>query len=400
MAGKSEEIRSEIITCELPGDEADHPDISTPHEPEHDLNLDLHSFQEDNPPVDMLSPISETTEPGGSPGNSLNNSMSSTHDQQEFRNHGDKNPARGLDFDLTPPKAQTPRKPNSLPSAIDNSIPRGSYVLSDVTHTLESAFAAGIPIVERESFDTRRSASTSHSSDGSRTYRSRLSGSLTNGIHEKSNGTSDSSNFTDQRYAAVARDSSNVNDQRYQSDDAALELSSLTDQQHHQKISALEQSNSCEQLMKSGESEQSENHWSGRRNDNRFSTFTKSKNRNGVEKDAANSKQCGEIHKGSELDSSATAQVAKRSEVPSTTWFSQAENEQRSVGRSERGGAVEPRARKTNWGEMADEASESSDWMEKGKVILLLFTIMIEDVEANGLAADMFKTGFYNLEGN
>ena len=362
LAGKSDEMPSEAIPSSTfqnhepafvtPG----HPDVSIPDEPQHNLNLDLHSFQDDDLPVDMLSPISETTEPGGSPGNSLNNSMSSTHDQQEFLNQGEKNPGEAMGFDLTPPKAQTPRKTNNQPRAKDNSIPRGSYILSDVTHTLESAFAAGIPIVDRESFKTRGSTSTSHSSDGVLLYRSSVSGGLTNGIHEQSNGASDSSNFKNQRY---------------QPGDAPLELPSLADQRPHQPSGALEQSNYSEQRLKSGENEQSLNHWSGRRSDNRFLTFTKNKNRNGVDEDTAYSEQCAEIQKGSEFNSSATAQVSKKNEGSSITWFSQAENEERSGNRSDRSEQpLEPRVRKTNWGEVADESSEGLDLVEKGKMIL------------------------------
>ena len=379
---------------------SDHPDLALPDEPHHNLDLDLHSLPEDDPPVDMLSPISETTEPGGSPGNSLNNSMSSTHDQQEFLRQERKNPGGGRDINLNPPKAQTPRKSNSQPCVKDNSIPRGSYIISDVNHTPESAFAAGIPVVERESVNSRGSTSTSQSSDGVMLYRSGFSGGLTNGIQHDAH---DSSNFTDQQCLPVAREAANFYDQRYlpcasgssnfdrqyPSGDTAREQLNVTEQRHLEQGGAHEQSNYNDQRFESGGSEHSlrdnvrdesditdqrqaaVNHWSERRNDNRYSTFTKSKNHNGSDsKDIKFPKladKSGEIPKGNGLRTFADIEDKTRNEGPTITWFGQARNEERSVGD---GRHLESGGRKTNWGEMASEVNESSNVMKKGNMIL------------------------------
>ena len=314
------------------------PDLALPIELHHNLNLDLHS--PDDPPVDMLSPISETTEPGGSAGNSLNNSMSTSHEQQEFRRQGHKNPGGGSEVDLSPPTAQTPRKSNNQSLARDSSIPRGSYVISDSNHTPESAFAAGIPVVERVS---RASTSVSHSSDEGLLYGSGSSEGLTNGVHERSNDARESSNTIDKRYVADARGSSNFHDQQSPSG-----------------ASAREQTGAPEQ-----------------RCDNSYLTFTKSKSRGGMgkgidSKDSgyAESTDCyGDIHKGL-VKTSAEIEDGKKSAGPSITWFSQAKNEERSVG--DGGQRLESAVRKTNWGEMASEVDENSSG--KGKMIFYFIT--------------------------
>ena len=400
---KSDEIStvtSEHPTHQPPVLTSDYPDLALPNELHHDLNLDLRSL--DDPPVDMLSPISETTEPGGSLGNSLNNSMSSTHDQQEFLHQEHKNLRGGMDINLTPPKAQTPRprKSNSQSCAKENLIPRGSYVITDVNHTLESAFAAGIPVVERASVNSRGSASTSQSSDGALLYRSGgLSGGLTNGIHEQSNDardssnitqcmpmTSNSTNFGNKRNLPSVSEPSNINDQQYSSGHIAREQPNVTDQRHLEQGGAHEQLTYIDQRLKSGRSEHSLrenfrdesgiaeerlpaiNHWSERRNDNRFSTFTKSKNHNGSDK-AFGSKETGysKLTDG-EQRTFAETEDSMRNEGPSITWLGEAKKEERSV---DEGRRLESGVRKTNWGEMASEVNESSDGIEKGNVILL-----------------------------
>ena len=322
---------------------SDHTEFALSDEPS--LNLDLHSLEEDIPPVDMLSPISETTEPGGS----LNNSMSSTHDKQEFLHQVHDIPQDTRGGILTPPKAQTPRKCTTQPHANGDSIPRGSYVISDVNHTPESACAAGIPIVNRESLNIRRSASSSHSSDGVMLYGSGFP-------HRLSNDAGDSSDITDQRYQlpSVTR-SSNVVGQQYHSEDTA--------QRYGNNYGANEQPNYSDQRLKSGSSKHSfrndgdhesqitdqrqtaTNFWSHPRNDNRFSTFTKSKNRN---------------ENGKAMQS--------KEKIPSVTWFGVARSEESLMGADSKGHVGELGVRKTNWGEMASEVNESSNVIERGKV--------------------------------
>ena len=289
----------------------------------------------------MLSPISETTEPGASAGNSLNNSMSSTHDQQEFRIQG--HSKGGMDINLSPPKAQTPRKENKPSVAKDDCIPRGSYIISDANHTPESAFAAGIPVVERASH-----SSTSRSSEGELLYGS---GFLTNGSHEQSNDACESSNVIDQQYTVSACSSSNFHEQQYPSGTITRKQTAVPEQ----------------------------------RDEKRFLTFTKSKSRDGKSKvfESKDSKYSteqygdidkrvidkGDIHKGS-VKTFSDSKNSKKNTGPTITWFTQAKNEERSVG--EEGGRLESTVRKTNWGEMAAEVSESSSMIEKGRGIFLL----------------------------
>ncbi|XP_028405927.1 calmodulin-regulated spectrin-associated protein 1-B-like isoform X2 [Dendronephthya gigantea] len=381
-----------------------HPEHESPRDTEHDFNLDLHSLPEIDPPVDMLSPISETTEPGGSAGNSLNNSMSSTHEQREaFRQSS----AGEKSFNFNPPKAHTPRKAENSRQR-DDLMPRGSYIITEVNHTPETAFAAGIPIVERESLK-----STAQSSDAALLYRSSFSNgtNLTNGVcDEKTHG--EPSDFNDQRYVDGARSS----DQQYSFPDSARKSSTganqpyptidmvrassnerfsdgareqpnTADQRHHHKIYA--HSNNNDQRLRSGGGEQGaksgaqgdlesgdQRHQvdlrSDGRDDNRFLTYTKKKSsrkENGTESGSSDAKlwvkdQGEQIHRENSLgtdreDDGDTGPLL-------VSWFGHAKSEEESMRYGEDHLASESRVKKTNWGEMAFEVNESSDVIKRG----------------------------------
>ena len=150
-----------------------------------DLDLDPEAV----PSIDLLSPISETTEPG-SLGNSSNGSVTSPRDFHSptndnasvlrHQNHG--NTETGYEL-FAPPLSQTPRRVNGVnqSSLGEPSVPRGSYVISSGGHTLESAVAAGLPVVERESLRKsgilRGSSATSDRSSDAILFRSSYSGS-------------------------------------------------------------------------------------------------------------------------------------------------------------------------------------------------------------------------------
>ena len=328
-----------------------HPDTENsdvPDQPyDHFLNLDLDTLPDADPPVDMLSPISETTEPGGSAGNSLNNSLS--QDQQELLHQGE-----GDHYSLTPPKAHTPRKAmNTHSRAKEDLISRGSYIISDITHTPESAIAAGIPIVERASIVAGQY------SDG-RLYRSAAVSSMQSNVtHEPLN--------LDDNYQLLIHDSTNFSNQRYSSSNGGHKVPNNTD------LRLPDVEHEC---SRTDNQQNPTDYWSDRRNDDRFSTFTKGKKNHDNGDNSSEAKFASNEQSGKARKSFADTKDPKTRPGPSITWFGHVETEadggdhhKTSNGGSESG------VRKTNWGEMASEVQTgSSSLIEQGRMLFFLKT--------------------------
>ena len=221
----------------------------------HPLDLNLNTLPDAVTPVDLLSPISETTEPG-SLGNSFNGAMTSPRDfhspiggpSSVLRHQVNEKTIETTRKPLTPPVSQTPRNvKDEYQSSIDESfVPRGSYVINNVYHTAESAVAAGLPVVERESqtklgqFQRNLLTSSARSGDNATLFRS---------------------SFADVQ-VGKARNNGEMSGMLSGSDVTFSE----------KKNGVHEHAVTDEQWSVSG------NAWSERRNNNRFSTFTKNKN--------------------------------------------------------------------------------------------------------------------------
>ena len=133
-------------------------DLSSIKQTPHAFELDFGSLPESDSPIDMLSPISETTEPG-SLGNSLNVSTTSSRgiglpnanmDSGIGCHTKGESPQQIDDKEIMAPTiSQTPRILDDHRTS-DSVIPRGSYVINS-SYTVETAAAAGIPVVERGS---------------------------------------------------------------------------------------------------------------------------------------------------------------------------------------------------------------------------------------------------------